>query len=42
MKKIVVKKENSSMVWFGSMPEYLDVQVQNLKNQGFEIVAITD
>jgi hypothetical protein len=42
MKKIVVKKENSKMVWFGAMPQYLDVQVANLKSQGFEIVKITD
>jgi hypothetical protein len=42
MKKVFVNKEGSKMVWFGAMPQYLDVQVQNLKKMGFEIVKITD
>jgi hypothetical protein len=42
MKKVFVNKNGSKMVWFGAMPQYLDVQIANLKAQGFEIVAITD
>lgn len=42
MKKIFVEKENDVMVWFGAMPEYLDVQVANLKKMGYQIVKIAD
>ena len=42
MKKVFVNKVGSKMVWFGVMPQYLDVQIANLKASGFEIVAITD
>jgi hypothetical protein len=42
MKKIFVEKVGSKMVWFGAMPQYLDVQIANLKAQGFEIVKIAD
>lgn len=40
MKKIYVEKENSKMVWFGAMPETLDVQIANLKKMGFQIVKV--
>lgn len=42
MKKIWVSKENDLMVWFGAMPNTLEVQIANLEKMGYQIVSVSN